>query len=61
MPRLRPFQLLLQNLEGKISPDAGRHYRTKERALAELKQQTGQDFGDDVEAWRRWLRENGLR
>ena len=29
-------------------------------ALDELRRMTGQDFGDDYEAWRKWLRDNPL-
>lgn len=57
MTRLTYTQMLLLNLQGKIAPNR-REHRTKEQALEALRELTGQDFGDDVEAWRRWIREH---
>ena len=59
MPRLTPVQKLLSNLEQKFPEHFGRLYMPKEKAYERLKQETGQDFGYDVEAWRKWFRENG--
>ena len=60
MSRLTLYQGLLLNLEGQIRPEQKRLYLGKEEALRQLREHTGQDFGDDVEAWRRWLRERSL-
>ena len=58
MTRLRLYTVLLHNLEQKIKPHQGRSYLTKEQAYKTLKAETGQDFGYDVDAWRKWLKEN---
>ena len=55
MTRLTYHQILVKNLEGTIRPDQVRVFMTKEQALAELRQLTGQDFGNDVDAWKKWL------
>ena len=57
--RLTYPRMLLLNLQGKI-PEGRREHRTKEQALEALRKLTDQDFGDDVEAWKRWLREHEL-
>jgi hypothetical protein len=59
MSRLTLFQGLLLNLEGKIDP-ARREYLPKEKALVLLRHHTGKDFGDDVAAWKAWIREHKL-
>lgn len=46
------YEWLLFHLAGEI-------LRAKTDARKTLKRATGQDFGDDVEAWRTWLQENG--
>jgi hypothetical protein len=53
--RIKPSEILLLNLEGKLS-EQHRLYRTKERAYEQLKHLTGQDFGYDAVAWREWFR-----
>jgi hypothetical protein len=60
MSRLTLYQILLLNLQGKLLP-ARREHLTKEQALAQLRERTGQDFGYDVDAWKRWLKERSLR
>lgn len=35
-----------------------RYWLTKENALKILRQETGQDFGYDVDAWRNWFNEH---
>jgi hypothetical protein len=52
-------QILIGNLEQKISSKNAKIYSTKERAYEELKRRTDQDFGYDVDAWIKWLREHG--
>lgn len=52
-------QMLLANLEGVIPADRPEH-RTKADALDGLRTLSGADFGDDVEAWKRWLREHEI-
>jgi hypothetical protein len=54
---------LLQDLRGSRFPWfqkflRGRYYFTREETLAILKLMTGQDFGYDVKAWRKWFDEN---
>jgi hypothetical protein len=50
-------EILLRGLEGTL-PRTALHYISPEQALAELKRQTGQDFGSDVDRWRAYLRDN---
>jgi hypothetical protein len=57
MSRIALFRLLTLNLEGKIQPDR-RDYMTPERAYAELRKLTGQDFGMDAAKWKEWLKAN---
>jgi len=52
------IQKLLHALSGSWFQWRDRYYLTKEQALVLLKDYTGQDFGYDVEAWRRWFDEN---
>ena len=47
--RIKISQRLLDDLEGKLS-EQHPLYRTKEKAYAELKHATGQDFGYEVQA-----------
>ena len=55
MSRSGIFQLLLRGLEGTSDPNT-LHYLSREEAYQELKQRTGQDFGQDVEKWREYVR-----
>jgi hypothetical protein len=55
MTRLTPIQLLLYNLDPRTAPK-GLAYIAPDVAHQQLKDLTVQDFGDDVKAWRRWLR-----
>ncbi len=57
MTRLTPIQLLLCNLDPRTAPK-GRAYMPPDVAHQRLKDLTGQDFGNDAQAWRRWLREH---
>lgn len=56
MSRLTPEQYLLLNLEQQIPSDNDVHYLTREQAYQALKNMSGEDFGYDVKAWRKWLR-----
>jgi hypothetical protein len=49
------YQLLLHGLEGTSDPNTP-HFISSEAAYAELKERTGQDFGQDVEKWREYIR-----
>jgi hypothetical protein len=49
------YQLLLRGLEGTSNPNA-LHFISRERAYEELKERTGQDFGQDVARWREYIR-----
>jgi len=55
--RLTPVEWLLKNLKGEIPAYMRREYLPKAVAYEELKQMTGQDFGDNVELWETWIRE----
>ena len=57
MTRLTYIQLLVVNLKQGLPPGAV-GYCTKEEAYEGLKKRTGQDFGYDIRAWRRWLSKN---
>ena len=59
MSRLTLDEFLILNLQEKIPEDA-MGYSKKENAYLELKKYTGQDFGDDIEKWKKWVEENGL-
>lgn len=57
MSRLTPLQGLLMNLNREIE-EGRREYLSLEQAYEKLKELTGQDFGYDVEKWRKWLKRN---
>jgi len=59
MSLLNPYQILLGNLAGRIPRGTlCGLYMPKEQARELLMEETGQDFGYDVEKWREWLRRN---
>lgn len=53
--RLFPEDLALANLRGGITPDE-RGYMTKAEAIAFLKEISGVDLGENVDAWAEWVR-----
>jgi len=55
--RLLPHRIYMMSLRGRKSLH-GRPLPSKQEALAGLLMLTGQDFGEDVEQWGYWLREN---
>lgn len=57
MSRIRLFQGLLMNIKGEIQPGR-REFLPKKEALEMLKRKTGQDFGEDVSAWEKWVEKN---
>ena len=57
MSRITLFQGLLMNLNQSIEVNR-REYLTREEAYQQLKSLSGQDFGYDVESWKKWLKEN---
>lgn len=65
MPRLTIEQLLLASLgwdttlNGLLARPLFGYY-DREVAYEVLKRETGQDFGYDVRAWRKWLKEHPL-
>jgi hypothetical protein len=61
MTRLYPFKGLILNPEGKIPVSQKRLYLPRETAFNRLKQLTGQDFGYDAEAWKKWFKENNKK
>lgn len=54
----KPEQFLLAGLAGALK--GARGIPSKDVALSELRWATGQDFGDDVKAWRVYLRAHPL-
>ncbi len=60
MSRISIFRGLLLNLEQKVPESRRRLYLSKEQALEALRRKTGQDFGENVAAWRAWLKSQGL-
>ena len=52
--KLLPEEIALINLEQGFLKESP-HFRPREQALEELRQLTGQDFGEDVQAWEDWL------
>lgn len=60
MPRNTPLELCIANLRGDYPPGAI-GFMSMEEVLRELKQITGQDFGNDVLGWESWLRANPER
>jgi len=57
MSRITFFRLLVMNLEGEIQ-EGRREYMPPDEAYKLLKESTGQDFGDDINAWKAWLKKN---
>ena len=57
MGRIMFLQGLLQNFKGLTHP-RGRRYIPKETAYEYLKKHTGQDFGEDFDAWEQWIRDH---
>jgi len=53
-----PFEVWMMNLSQEI-PKHSLHYMTKEEAYEELKKETGQDFGYEVDKWEEWGRRAG--
>jgi hypothetical protein len=58
MARASKLRLAFMNLNGEISSDEIFGYFDKSIALRTLKNITGQDFGYDVGAWRKWINEH---
>lgn len=54
--RLFPEELALANFKGEI-PEDERGFMPKHEAYERLKELSGKDFGQDVEAWEEWVRE----
>lgn len=57
MPRLLPHEIYLLALRGETQL-GGRPLPSKKEAQEWLTQQSGQDFGFNVAAWERWIRDN---
>jgi hypothetical protein len=60
MSLLLPLERWLVNLEEDVDPGYLFIYVPKATALKMLKDQTGQDFGEDAKRWRQWLEGAGL-
>jgi hypothetical protein len=50
-----PHRIFMMSLQG-VKKLAGRPLPTKEEAAASLRRLTGQDFGEDADAWAEWLK-----
>ena len=59
MTRLTLEQILIFNLKQKLS-EGSMAYMKKDKAYLTLKKYTGQDFGDAIEKWEKWVEDNGL-
>jgi hypothetical protein len=59
MSRMMYEEILIANLKQEINPYE-MIYMTKEIAINTLKYYTGQDFGDDIEAWEKWVATHGV-
>lgn len=57
MSRLTFLEGLLLNLKGEIKPRR-REYLPKKVAYEQLKLHTGQDFGEDMDAWQKWIQDH---
>jgi hypothetical protein len=55
--RLTPIERLLKNLKKEIPSYMRREFLPKDVAYEKLRQVTGHDFGDDIEKWEEWIRE----
>jgi hypothetical protein len=55
MTRLLPLKGLIKNIKGDIPQRHVRLYLPKDRAYQLLKELTGQDFGEDINAWKNWI------
>ena len=51
-----PIQLLLNNLQGKTNPTDPIRF-SPEQAHQNLVKHTGEHFGFDAEAWKKWFKE----
>lgn len=60
MSRLTLEQILLHNLQGRVSRQNRRVFMEKEAAHAKLCRVTGQDFGHDAKAWRAWIKQHPI-
>ena len=59
MTRLTLEQILILNLKQKL-PEGSMAYMQKNEAYLALKKCTGQDFGDDIDKWQKWVEDNRL-
>ena len=59
MSRLTPEQRAILSLREEI-PEGAMAYQTKDEAYAFLKESTNQDFGYDVDKWKKWIEEKGF-
>lgn len=57
MGRATYLQKLIINLRASEEPITSRSLSKKE-SFEQLKYHTGQDFGDDVDAWEKWVNEH---
>jgi hypothetical protein len=58
MTQILPLQGLILNIKGEIPQTQRKLYIPKERAYELLKAWTGQDFGEDIEAWTSWVKKH---
>jgi hypothetical protein len=53
----RVHRILVGNVRGDFPPRRSRNHVPIEKAVALLKECTGQDFGHDVASWEQWFEE----
>jgi len=58
MSLIDPVERLLLNLEEDVDPGYIFLHMSRDAAVRQLKQMTGQDFGCDTRQWRKWLEDN---
>ncbi len=51
-----PEELAINSLKGLLF-ECDRGYMTTQRALEVLKEESGKDFGMDIDAWDKWVKQ----
>ena len=57
MSRIPFYRRLIMNIEGNI-PQVQRAYMPIDEAYRTLRESTGQDFHEDLDKWKKWLKDN---
>lgn len=56
--QLNQLQIFIIALEPERWGQTSTNLPTKEKAIAKLREKSGQDFGDDPKEWAKWLAKN---